>query len=57
MFVEVNVNHGDGLRIGRLQRFAEAGAADGCTRRGIVHVVSILHVMDASGEQEQRRGR
>jgi len=57
MFVQVDVNHGDGLRVGRLQRLAEAGAAYRCSRGGIVHVVFILHVMDSPGEQEQRGGR
>ena len=53
VLVEMNVNHRDGLRIGRLQRFAKARAADGRTRRWIVHVVSIFHVVDASSEQEE----
>ena len=53
MLVEMNVNHRDGLRIGRLQRFAKARAADGRTRRWIVHVVSIFHMVDASREQEK----
>ena len=52
MFVQVNVNHGDGLRVCRLQRFAEPRSADRRSRRWIVHVVSILHVMDSTGEQE-----
>jgi hypothetical protein len=53
MFVQVDVNHGAGLRVGRLQRLAEAGAAYRCSRGGIVHVVSILHMMDPSSEQEE----
>ena len=57
MFVQVDVNHGDGLRVGRLQRLAETGAAYRCSRGGIVHVVFIHHVMDSPGEQEQRGGR
>ena len=57
MFVQVDVNHGDGLPVGGLQRLAEAGAAYCCSRGGIVHVVFILHVMDFPGEQEQRGDR
>jgi hypothetical protein len=56
MLVQVDVNHGNGLRIRRLQRFTEPGAADCRSRAGIVHVVPILHVMNSSGEQEERRG-
>lgn len=56
MLVEVNVNHGDGFRVCRLQRFAKAGAADCRACGGIVHVVFILHVMDSSSEQQQGRG-
>ena len=57
MFMQVDVNHGDGLPVGHLQRLAEARAAYCCSRGGIVHVVFILHVMDSPGEQEQRGGR
>jgi hypothetical protein len=57
MFVQVDVNHGDGLHVGHLQRLAEARAAYRCSRGRIVDVVFILDVMDSPGEQEQRGSR
>ena len=58
MFMEMNMNHRDGLRIGLLATLCEGperpmvAPADGSS-----HIVPIFDVMSASSEQEQRCGR